>query len=95
MVVALTTGLCATSGTALADARTLAAATCTICHGEDGNSSALTYPKLAGQTAEHLDEQVRDFLSGKRKLLLRLIASPRPARQWVSSGFAGLEAGRL
>jgi cytochrome c553 len=42
-------------------------ATCAACHGEDGNSTEATFPKLAGQTKEYLTKQLNNFISGKRK----------------------------
>ncbi len=42
-------------------------AICQGCHGEDGNSAAPEYPKLAGQYAIFIQKQIRDFKSGKRK----------------------------
>jgi cytochrome c553 len=49
------------------DAKEIAASVCAACHGEDGNSVAPTFPKLAGQNAVYLQKQLKDFLSGKRK----------------------------
>lgn len=40
---------------------------CQGCHGEDGNSAAANFPKLAGQYAAYLQKQIRDFQSGARK----------------------------
>ncbi|TAN71167.1 MAG: cytochrome c4 [Gallionella sp.] len=37
------------------------AAVCQGCHGEDGNSAAPNFPKLAGQYAGYLNRQMRDF----------------------------------
>lgn len=42
-------------------------ATCAACHGADGNSSNPQWPKLAGQHASYLTEQLRHFKSGARK----------------------------
>ncbi len=42
------------------------AAACTGCHGEDGNSLAPNFPKLAGQYADYTVKQVNDFLQNKR-----------------------------
>lgn len=36
-------------------------AMCQGCHGEDGNSAAATFPRLAGQFANYLQKQIRDF----------------------------------
>jgi len=41
-------------------------ASCTTCHGNDGNSAAAAYPNLAGQTPEYLYKQLKDFKEGKR-----------------------------
>ena len=40
---------------------------CQGCHGEDGNSAAPNFPKLAGQYAIYIQKQIHDFKSGKRK----------------------------
>ncbi len=42
------------------------AAACTGCHGEDGNSLAPNFPKLAGQYADYIVKQVNDFLQNRR-----------------------------
>lgn len=42
-------------------------AVCMACHGADGNSPADMYPKLAGQNANYLYKQLREFKSGKRE----------------------------
>ncbi len=42
------------------------AGACTGCHGEDGNSLAPNFPKLAGQYADYIVKQVNDFLQNKR-----------------------------
>jgi cytochrome c553 len=39
---------------------------CQGCHGEDGNSLETFVPKLAGQNAEYISKQVRNFQTGKR-----------------------------
>lgn len=36
-------------------------AVCQGCHGEDGNSASGTFPRLAGQFANYLQKQIRDF----------------------------------
>jgi cytochrome c len=41
---------------------------CQTCHGEAGREPILdTYPKLAGQNAKYLYNQMKDIKSGKRK----------------------------
>lgn len=42
------------------------AATCTACHGPEGNSVNAEWPKLAGQIPEYLVKQLHDFKAGKR-----------------------------
>jgi cytochrome c553 len=56
------------SGPATADdAKQVVATVCSACHGEDGNSVAPAFPRLAGQTAPYLAKQLNDLLTGKRK----------------------------
>lgn len=43
------------------------AATCSACHGADGNSSNSEWPKLAGQGEGYLAKQLYDFRSGARE----------------------------
>lgn len=40
--------------------------TCVACHGADGNSVNPVWPKIAGQSAPYLFEQLQLFKSGKR-----------------------------
>ena len=40
---------------------------CSSCHGADGNSAFPLKPNLAGQNAEYLVNQLKDFKSGRRK----------------------------
>ncbi|MFW5443130.1 MAG: c-type cytochrome [Methylococcaceae bacterium] len=42
------------------------AASCGGCHGEDGNSMGSTFPKLAGQHASYLSQQLHAFKDGSR-----------------------------
>jgi cytochrome c553 len=58
-----------------------AAKDCAACHAADGNSSAGANPKIAGQFAEYLHKQLRDF---KRQ------ANKKPARE--SAIMAGMVA---
>lgn len=41
-------------------------ATCQGCHGEDGNSAAPAFPKLAGQWSDYTQKQIREFQNGAR-----------------------------
>ncbi|MGH8260776.1 MAG: c-type cytochrome [Steroidobacteraceae bacterium] len=51
-------------GTAAAGAAKVA--TCTACHGPNGNSANPQWPRLAGQNAVYLDEQLHLFKDGVR-----------------------------
>lgn len=58
----------ATSTTAgSASAGQAKSATCAACHGADGNSLSPQFPKLAGQGAAYIVEQLQNFKSGKRQ----------------------------
>lgn len=52
-------------------------ATCVACHGTDGNSAIAMYPKIAGQHAEYIYKQLKDFKSGTRKdpVMLPMVAA--------------------
>lgn len=43
------------------------AAVCASCHGKKGNSQNAQFPKLAGQNAQYVYNQLKAFKSGKRK----------------------------
>lgn len=43
------------------------AAACAGCHGADGNATVPNYPKLAGQNAGYLVQQLKNFKAGIRK----------------------------
>jgi cytochrome c553 len=57
-------------GTPFADgtveAGTLKAATCSACHGPNGNSTTAQWPKIAGQNAVYIAEQLQLFKAGVR-----------------------------
>ena len=40
---------------------------CKVCHGEDGNSTTVHFPKLTGQYGDYIVKQLNDFRSGARK----------------------------
>lgn len=42
-------------------------ATCAACHGADGNSTNAEWPKLAGQHAGYIAQQLANFKEGHRK----------------------------
>jgi len=60
-------------GSALAQDKVPAAASqvCAACHGADGNSTAPANPKIAGQGADYLHKQLRDFKAAGGKKPLR------------------------
>ncbi len=41
-------------------------ALCQGCHGEDGNSTEALIPKIAGQYAQYIQKQIRNFQAGTR-----------------------------
>jgi cytochrome c553 len=49
----------------------LAAQICAACHAADGNSIAPANPKIAGQMADYLQKQLRDFKAQEGKQALR------------------------
>ena len=49
----------------LANGQKIATQTCAACHGPDGHSVAPANPHLAGQHAEYLAKQLRDFKANK------------------------------
>ena len=61
----LLASLCLAS--AAADPQELATRLCSSCHGENGNSVAPNFPKLAGLQASYLEKQLLDFLEERRK----------------------------
>jgi len=64
MALTGTTAFAATGGDATAGKDK--AAMCGGCHGDDGNSFAADFPRLAGQYEAYIVKQVRDFQSGHR-----------------------------
>lgn len=48
------------------DAGALKAATCSACHGPNGNSTTAQWPRIAGQNAVYLAEQLQLFKTGVR-----------------------------
>jgi cytochrome c553 len=64
LIIASFLMLFATSGAALAGdaaAGKTKSAACGGCHGMDGNSPVVAYPKLAGQNEAYIIKQVKDF----------------------------------
>lgn len=53
------------------------AAACTVCHGPAGISVLPNAPHLAGQPAVYIEEQLRNFRSGKRRSeVMNVVAKP-------------------
>lgn len=52
-------------------------ASCSVCHGIDGNSPSGVYPNLAGQKPEYLVKQIKDFREHRRPnaIMSTMIAS--------------------
>lgn len=50
----------------MAVGQALATERCAVCHGEQGQSVAPDFPRLAGQNAAYVFKQLKDFASGKR-----------------------------
>lgn len=48
------------------DIATLLRDTCSHCHGETGDASSRTYPRLAAQNRAYLEKQLRNFRDGTR-----------------------------
>lgn len=48
---------------------------CYLCHGNNGEGSSSTYPRLAGQHREYIAKQLLDFRNGKRKGVMNDMAS--------------------
>lgn len=57
-----------TCSVAMADGAALyAEKTCIACHGKEGRKALMpSYPKLAGQNAAYLEQQMRDIKTGAR-----------------------------
>lgn len=51
----------------VATARQIATTVCAACHGADGNSSVAANPKIAGQHADYLYKQLRNFKAADGK----------------------------
>ena len=49
-----------------AEAGKTKSAMCAACHGADGNSPAPNFPKLAGQHANYVAKQLKEFKGGDR-----------------------------
>jgi len=57
----------AAAGAADPQAGRAKAAACAVCHGQAGISTVPNAPHLAGQPALYVEEQLRNYRSGKRR----------------------------
>lgn len=80
------------------------AKTCNTCHGADGNTPlAPNYPKLAGQNAEYLLAQMKDFAGDKRtngqsavmKATMAAVALKDDETKKITDWLAGLEHAKV
>jgi cytochrome c553 len=51
----------------IAAGQAIAQARCAVCHGDQGQSVAPDFPRLAGQNASYMHKQLMDFAEGRRK----------------------------
>lgn len=63
----LALALCLAGGAARADTQQLVTTLCVSCHGEGGNSTAPTIPRLAGLQADYITKQLEDFIASRRQ----------------------------
>lgn len=66
MGLMLSLGLVAGADAGDAQAGKKLAAPCAACHGQDGNSPAASFPKIAGLGEKYILKQLKDFKSGER-----------------------------
>lgn len=63
------------------------AAACAACHGDAGNATVAMYPKLAGQGAEYIVKQLKEFKDGTRKdPVMSGMAAPLSEQDMVELG---------
>jgi cytochrome c553 len=70
LTLCLLTGSAALAQDGDAAAGATKSATCTACHGLNGNSANPEWPVLAGQNASYLSDQITRFRDGKRTNVL-------------------------
>lgn len=79
-----------------ADAGKDKSATCASCHGQDGNSPSPMYPKIAGQHAGYIADQLKAYKSGEREdAVMKGIAAPLSEQDMMDLGayYAAQEVG--
>lgn len=61
----------------VAEGRAKAEVACALCHGPTGQATLPNAPNLAGQQAIYLNEQLKNYRSGKRQNeVMNMIAKP-------------------
>jgi cytochrome c553 len=76
-LVAALSLLSATAAAADPQAGRAKAAACAVCHGQAGLSTLPNAPHLAGQPAIYVEEQLKDYRSGKRRHeVMNVVAKP-------------------
>lgn len=68
----------------LARAKQTAETVCAACHGPDGNGTAATFPKIAGQHEAYLLKQLHDFKASGSKPPARVNATMQPMAATLS-----------
>ena len=76
----------------LEKAKSIAESVCVACHGADGNSATSAYPLIAGQGADYLFKQLKEFKAEVRKnAIMNGMAAPlseqdmRNIAYWVTT----------
>ena len=69
-----------------AKGKIIAETVCVACHGADGNSPTPANPNLAGQGADYLYKQLKNFkaVDGKPGRTNRQVASPRKPNRFAA-----------
>jgi cytochrome c553 len=66
-VALLSLGVAASAVAGDADKGKAKAATCTPCHGADGNSASPDFPRIAGQNADYLTHVLAHYKAGTKR----------------------------
>ena len=67
VIALLSLGCAAAACAADADKGKAKAATCTPCHGVDGNSASPDFPRIAGQNADYLTHVLAHYKAGTKR----------------------------
>lgn len=66
-VTLVTLGLAASAVAGDAEKGKAKAATCTPCHGADGNSASPDFPRIAGQNADYMTHVLAHYKAGTKR----------------------------